>query len=579
MKPTKLLRQSVVLPFVLASIACVRSSAADSTAEVDKFFKSHPILAIEIEIGPKEMDALRREPRKYVKATVKEGATVFKDVGVHLKGAAGSFRGVDDKPGLTLNMDKFVDDQKFHGMDKWHLGNSVQDPSYIQELLCAELFRAAGVPAARIAHASVTINGKRKGFYFLKEGYDKGFLNRHFGSKNGNFYDGGFLRELDQPLQLISGKGDVENHGDLKALFAAAREPDAAKRFAAIQQHLEVEKFATYLSLEVLCWDWDGYPMNRNNYRIYHDPKINKLVFIPSGMDQMFGDPNGKLFPPFQGFLARAFLETPQGREMFLKRTGELLDTVFKPDTISKRLEELEARVRPGLTAVDAGAGRDHPHHINRIRSAVKQREVSIREQLRRVVNPTPRKTVAGGPGLADDGFLRSWLFLGPIANGPTNGVAALNRDFLGGEAKVRPAAGEKAKTPSGEIAWKAVDAQDGMVNFCGILGRACDNSTGYVACYLVTEAEFKNLKLKLGSDDQAKVWINGKEVHRCDADRGVVPDQDTAENITLVKGVNTIVFKVVNGGGDWGGCIRLVKADGSPFMDARATLKPDGSK
>ena len=35
--------------------------------------------------------------------------------------------------------------------------------------------------------------------------------------------------------------------------------------------------------LEAITWDWDGYPMNRNNYRIYHDPEKDKITFIPSG--------------------------------------------------------------------------------------------------------------------------------------------------------------------------------------------------------------------------------------------------------------------------------------------------------
>src|SRR5206468_1723491 len=92
--------------------------------------------------GPEQVFALvnelsRREPRKYVKATLKEGdKVVYKDVGVHLKGAAGSFRYIDDKPNVTVNMNKFGGTQLFHGMDKFHLTNSLQDPSYIEELIC-----------------------------------------------------------------------------------------------------------------------------------------------------------------------------------------------------------------------------------------------------------------------------------------------------------------------------------------------------------------------------------------------------------------------------------------------------------
>src|SRR5262249_15784799 len=129
--------------------------------ESDEFFKSGKVLQLVLDLGPKELDSLRREPRKYVKATLKEGdKIVYRDVGVHLKGAAGSFRGIDDKPNVTVNMDKFGGTPRFHGMDKFHLTNSLQDASYLNELICGELFRAAGVPASRVAHTMVTINGK-----------------------------------------------------------------------------------------------------------------------------------------------------------------------------------------------------------------------------------------------------------------------------------------------------------------------------------------------------------------------------------------------------------------------------------
>src|SRR5205085_4819584 len=121
-------------------------------------------------------------------------------------------------------VDKYVEGQRFHGMGKFHLANSVQDPTYLQELICGELFRAAGVPAARVSHTLVTLNGKPRGLYYLKEGYDKYFLKQTFGNRHGNLYDGGFLRDIDQPLILLSSRDDIHGYGDLKKLVLAARE-------------------------------------------------------------------------------------------------------------------------------------------------------------------------------------------------------------------------------------------------------------------------------------------------------------------------------------------------------------------
>src|SRR5262249_20210482 len=248
----------------------------------DALFRKAQVLNLTIDVPKNELDALNREPRKYVKCLLKEGNTEYADVGIHLKGAAGSYRGFDDKPGLTLNADKFTDGQRFHGMDKFHLANSVQDPSYLNELICGEIFRAAGVPASRISHATLTLNGRKRGLYYIKEGYDKQFLQANFGSHNGNFYDGGFLRVIDQTLELISGKGDVADRADLKALLAATREPDEKKRFEKMEKLLDMDRFISYVVCEMITSDWDGYPSKCNNYRIYHDPKTNKITFIPS---------------------------------------------------------------------------------------------------------------------------------------------------------------------------------------------------------------------------------------------------------------------------------------------------------
>jgi spore coat protein H len=371
----------------LALAAFVPESAArdkKADAEAKSFFDRGTIPEFAIELSQKDADSLRREPRKYVKCVLKDGkAVVGKEVGIHLKGAAGSWRGFDDKPGLTLNMDKFADDQKFRGLDKFHLANSVQDPSYLQELFCGELFRAAGVPAARCSHAIVTLNGRARGFYYLKEGYDTTFIERNFGQKVGNFYDGGFLQDIDARLQVISNKDDVKDQADLNALLAASRVADSAERFKKMEALMEMDKFISYVAVDMILADWDGYPSKCNNYRIYHNPKTNKITFIPSGMDQMLGDPNWPMMMPFGGRIARKVLDTPEGKKRYVARIEELLKTVFKVDDMVKRLDELEKRVQPALAKADPGAARDHRHHVNRLKEAVKQRHRAVTEQLK----------------------------------------------------------------------------------------------------------------------------------------------------------------------------------------------------
>lgn len=383
--------------FLAVSFLVIALAAAATPAEPapppraikdrDAFFRKPAVHNVTITVPRKELDALNRDPRKYVKCTLKEGDTEYTDVGVHLKGAAGSWRGFDDKPGLTLNMDKFKDGQLYNGLDKWHLANSVQDPSYLSELICGELMLAAGVPAARVSFATLTLNGRKRGMYYLKEGYDKRFLKTHFGNSHGNFYDGGFLRDIDQDLQLISGSGDVANRADLKALMAAARERDQAKRFEKLEKLLDLDRFVSYLVVEMITSDWDGYASKCNNYRIYHNPKTDKITFIPSGMDQMFGDTNWPILPGWGGTVARELMATKEGKKRYVARLREIMDKVYRPVALVARLDELEAVVQPALAAVDPGAGRDYKNQVNRLRYAIKERARVINEQLKRLPN------------------------------------------------------------------------------------------------------------------------------------------------------------------------------------------------
>src|SRR5579859_8155354 len=66
-----------------------------------EFFADGKIYDIVVELSDKDLASLRQDSRKYVKATIREGGKICgKDVGVHVKGSAGSVRSVDDKPAL-----------------------------------------------------------------------------------------------------------------------------------------------------------------------------------------------------------------------------------------------------------------------------------------------------------------------------------------------------------------------------------------------------------------------------------------------------------------------------------------------
>ncbi|MFO0808069.1 MAG: CotH kinase family protein [Gemmataceae bacterium] len=369
-------------------VAAVGVRAADPSID---FFDKAPGPVLKIEIDEANLAKLKKAPREYVHATLREGdSTVYKDIGLHLKGAAGSFRNWEDKPALSINMDKFSVAQAFHGIDKFHLNNSVQDGSYMNEAICGELMRAAGVPAARTTHAVLTLPDHRPRLYVLKEGFDTHFLRHHFKNTTGNLYDSGFLQDIEAKLKKSGGMADVTDQGDLKALVAACREPDRAKRFAKIDKLLEVDRFISMAVMEAITVHWDGYCQKANNYRVYHDPDTGKLTFIAHGMDQMFQDPNAGIGFSGGAIVARSLFETPEAQAKYKARLSELMEKVVVWPQIEKRIDFHHKRARDAIAPIrqDVAAGLDGS--VRGLKNAIKTRIDIINKQLAKASETKP---------------------------------------------------------------------------------------------------------------------------------------------------------------------------------------------
>ena len=357
----------------------------------DDFFNNGVIPTLKIELKESQAKKLREDARHYAKCklieTTADGETIYADVAIKLKGAAGSFRELDDRPAFTLNMHKHAKDQTFHALEKFHLNNSVQDESYLCEWICSDIARDAKVPATRVTHARVWLNDRDLGLYVLKEGFDQPFLKRQFGDASGNFYDGGFLQDIDVELEKDSGQGP-NDHSDLRALQAACQEPDPEKRWPAIEERLDVDRFLSFMALELMTAHWDGYTPNKNNYRIYFAPPEGKARFLPHGMDQMFGDPGFPILEYHEPMVASAVMHNPEWRKRYRDRVAELLP-LFEPKRLHDKLDTVMTRLQPVVTAMGEEFANAHADRVRELKERIAEREPNLREQLQQG-DPTP---------------------------------------------------------------------------------------------------------------------------------------------------------------------------------------------
>lgn len=175
-----------------------------------------------------------------------------------------------------------------------------------------------------------------------------------------------------------------------------------------------------------------------------------------------------------------------------------------------------------------------------------------------------------------NDGFIRNWLMLAPIKLAQeNNGAEEIDKQQVKDEAKLQPKEGDKTKAGDAELTWKAIKAAEAFFDVNEILGSPTENSAGYFVTYINVPNEKTGVTLLMGSNDEGKVYLNGKEVVKFDGTRTFDKDTDKAEGLTLKKGINTIVFKVINENNNWQGAIRFTTKDGTAIKDYKVQLTP----
>ena len=172
-----------------------------------------------------------------------------------------------------------------------------------------------------------------------------------------------------------------------------------------------------------------------------------------------------------------------------------------------------------------------------------------------------------------EEGFIRNWLVLAPIAIAGESGAAEIDRDFLKGEATIAPKAGDKVTVGGQPLAWEAHRTTDYFIDFLQGFGKTRgEYVAGYAVAYITAGQEMK-VTLALSTNDQGKAWLNGKQVFKFEDTRVLEKDADRAE-VTLNAGQNVLVLKVINEVNNWQACARFLK-DGAPVKDLQISLAP----
>jgi len=172
------------------------------------------------------------------------------------------------------------------------------------------------------------------------------------------------------------------------------------------------------------------------------------------------------------------------------------------------------------------------------------------------------------------EGFIRNWLVLAPIAVQEDSGATEIEKDFLGGEASVQPKPGDKVNVGGKILTWTTHQAAEYFVDFLKAFGaERGEDVAGYAVAYIHADEQM-TVRLAVGSNDQCKVWVNGKPIIKFTDTRTLDKDTDTGD-VVLNKGQNVVVFKVINEKNNWQGAARFVK-DGAGVRNIRIAVAPE---
>lgn len=175
-----------------------------------------------------------------------------------------------------------------------------------------------------------------------------------------------------------------------------------------------------------------------------------------------------------------------------------------------------------------------------------------------------------------NQGYIRDWLMLAPIPLGVENeGSLKIDEEQVNDERDLKPKAGDKSRALGKELTWKAVKTPEMSFDINALLNVQLEFAAAYMVTYVVAERDMPGLTLLMGSNDQGKVYLNGRQVVKHTESRSLEIDGSRADKVSLQKGVNVIVFKVINENNNWEGCLRFVTSDGKPVTDLKVQLTP----
>ena len=305
----------------------------------------------------------------------------YDSIGVRYKGFSSVSIDREKNP-FNIKLD-YVNDQNHFGVEKIKLGNVIQDPSFMREIVSYKVARNY-MPAPQSNFCKVYINDVFWGVYTSVESVDNSFLTQHFGSSSGTFIKGNPITvNLNGENSNLSNSPGTDTasyatYYELKSDYGWSNFYNLIDKLnnnpADIEDVLNVDRALWMHALNYTLVNFDSYIGYAQNYYLYedHNGQFNPILW---DMNQSFGSfrltdassffrgfnvEEAKTMDPMahvDGFsvyprpLIRNIINTDQRKRMYLAHIRAIVEEHFSNGSYQEELDALQDLIKSDVNS------------------------------------------------------------------------------------------------------------------------------------------------------------------------------------------------------------------------------------
>lgn len=333
-------------PAALALVALFagRADAQDTSSSTDQFFDASVLHVLKLSLHSDDWRRLKETYQEdtYYPSDVTWNGIRVRNVGIRSRGSASRN---EKKPGLRVDMNRYVSGQQFLGLKSFVLDNGVQDDSFVKERVAMRLFAAMGLPAPRETYARLYVNEEYIGLYSIVESIDKDFIERAYAGReeltgkkerDGYLFDYHwnypfFFSYLGPELDPYSALFEPQTHesdspdtlyGPMRDLCRLITEASDNDFVDVLNGLIDLQQFVRYVAVEAFLAEQDGMIgfAGMNNFYLYRLQSTTVSQVIPWDKDQSWSSATFSIWTRWdENALMRRAMAVPALRGLYLE--------------------------------------------------------------------------------------------------------------------------------------------------------------------------------------------------------------------------------------------------------------------